>query len=201
MYRLGIMRLRLFFFCSVVKQYCSILSLLWITALFLEFHYSFLNQTQVTMHVVFLFVSLTRYVEPFNFVPSLSLSLSGAARSLHAGWDVWQLPPSGTWGPRAPLYPHQPLQHSQADHHSVSITMDDHHVWGEGHPAGDGDCPEAGLTNLGSGGGLTCCRKINNMVVPFKQTSESFGCGVKLTSFVWGAMMPCWCSLVSWCVL
>lgn len=91
----------------------------------------------------------------FNLIPP---SLFGAARSLHAGWDVWQLPPSGPWGPRAPLHPHQPLQHSQADHHPVSITMDDHHVWGKGHPAGDGDRPETGLTNLGSGGGLTCCR-------------------------------------------
>lgn len=137
---------------------------------FSEFNCTFLSHNFITLCFSFHIVScLSVYLILFP-------SLFGAARSLHAGWDVWQLPPSGPWGPRAPLHSHQPLQHSQADHHPVSITMDDHHVWGEGHPAGDGDCPETGLTNLGSGVGLTCCsKKINNRVVPFKQTSESQG--------------------------
>lgn len=141
-------------FVTVIWPVFSCNCELWLTVSFSDFHYTFLNRNFVTVCAVFLlFLTLSRLCI-FNLVPSLF----GAARSLHAGWDVWQLPPSGPWGPRAPFHPHQPLQHSQADHHPVSITMDDHHVWGEGHPAGDRDCPETGLTNLGSGGGLTCCR-------------------------------------------
>lgn len=114
-----------------------------------------LNSTVLNNNAVTLCVLLTlSHLRCFNLLPALF----GAARPLHAGWDVRHVPPSGPRGPRAPLHPHQPLQHSQADHHPVSISMDDHHVWGKDHPAGDGDRPETGLTHLGSGGGLTCFR-------------------------------------------
>lgn len=105
---------------------------------------------------------------------SFFIILCGAAGALHACWVVWKLPTSGTRWPWASLYLHQPLQHRQADNHSVGIAMGDHHVWGEGNPARDGDGPETGLTYLGSGNGLQSCGRVNNnMVVPFRQTFES----------------------------
>ena len=85
-------------------------------------------------------------ISPFSsFPPPLPSLLLRAARALHAGRDVRLLPPPGPGGAGPPLHHHQPLQHGQADHHALRVAVDDRHVRGEGHPAGDGDRPEAGL--------------------------------------------------------
>lgn len=148
-----------------------------------------LTLNQLVSEIILFPESCFYFLDNFHFTCLVQKCLSfcvlssfcGAAGALHACWVVWKLPPSGPWGPWASLYFHQPLQHCQADNHSVGIAMGDHHVWGEGNPARDGDSPETGLTFLGSGNGLQSCgRIINNMVVPFRQTSSPVAfCGWK----------------------
>lgn len=153
----------IFCYCSFIEQHCSILLVQF------NFTLSYCLLEQICLASTYPCADMLTYHFP------VLLSFSWAARSLHACWAVWQIPPSGPWGPRTSLYPYQSLQHGQADHHSVCIAMDDHHVWGEGDPAGDGNCSKTRLTDLVVGDSVPCCRKINNMVVPFKQTSESRG--------------------------
>lgn len=84
--------------------------------------------------------------------------------------------------------------------------MDDHHVRGKGYPARDGDGTEAGLSDLGAEEAACAAaeKKINNMVVPFKQTLESSGfkgrgknsfsflrCSAVLLMLMWSADVYC----------
>ncbi|XP_029538340.1 neuronal vesicle trafficking-associated protein 1 isoform X1 [Oncorhynchus nerka] len=90
--------------------------------------------------VMFLVVyKVYQYEQPCTY--GFMYTVSYYTRSVHADGAIQLLPP---WWSRASLHHHQPL-HGQADHHPVRVPVDDRHVRGEGHPAGDRDPPEAGL--------------------------------------------------------